>query len=260
MAMISAVTAFAPDLVVNAAAYTAVDKAEGETDLAFLVNRDGARNIAAAARTAGAPLIHISTDYVFDGTKAGAYVETDLPNPISVYGASKLAGELAVMAEMHEHVILRTSWICSPHGSNFVKTILSLAKNRGEIDVVDDQWGSPTFAADLAMAICSIGDTLLSQRERKSLFGIYHATSSGETTWCGLAHAIANRLAMETGRTSEVRAIRTDQYPFQARRPANSRLDCTKLNNVFGIGLPDWRDSLKTCLDQIINQMPESVR
>ena len=175
----STILAFRPDLVINAAAYTAVDKAEDDADQAYRVNRDGARHVAAASRATAAPLIHISTNYVFDGTKSTPYLETDLTNPIGIYGQSKLAGEAAVTAEIPDHVILRTSWVYSADGSNFVKTMLRLASERNEIGVVNDQSGAPTFAADLAAAIATVGEMLLSGPDRSALSGLYHATGRG---------------------------------------------------------------------------------
>jgi dTDP-4-dehydrorhamnose reductase len=252
-AISAAVADFQPELVVNAAAYTAVDKAEDEADQAFLLNRDGAANVAAVAASVHTPLIHISTDYVFDGRKTSPYVETDAPNPIGVYGASKLAGEAAIAGVGKDYVILRTSWVCSPTGSNFVKTMLRLASQRDEIGVIDDQWGAPTFAADLAKAIVSIGEALLTVSDRSKLTGVYHAAGSGETTWYRFAQAIMKGSAAKSGPSCRVRPITTQEYPTRAKRPANSRLDCSKLARVFGISLPAWEASLDNCLHQLIN-------
>jgi dTDP-4-dehydrorhamnose reductase len=248
----AAVSEFRPDLVVNAAAYTAVDKAEDEAERAFRLNRDGAENVAAGAAAARAPLIHLSTDYVYDGAKQSPYVETDAPRPIGVYGASKLAGESAIAAIGGDCVILRTSWVCSPSGNNFVKTMLRLATQRDEIGVVDDQWGAPTFAADLAEAIVSIGEFLVSEADRAAVTGIYHICGSGHTTRCRFARAIMQDSAQRGGPSCRVRAITTQEYPTRAKRPANSRLDCSKLARVFGIRLPPWEASLGCCLDQLI--------
>jgi len=248
----AAIASFRPDLVINAAAYTAVDKAEDAANEAYKINRDGARHVAAAARVIGVPLIHISTDYVFDGTKAAPYLETDATNPLGVYGQSKLAGEVAVAAATNEYVVLRTSWIFSAGGNNFVTTILRLAGERRVLDVVDDQWGAPTFADDLACAIATIGELLLSARRDTALFGIYHATAAGETTWYRLAHAIMRLSAAKGGPSCDVRAVATGQFPTRARRPANSRLDGSKLARTFGVRLPEWQSSLERCLDRII--------
>jgi len=249
----SAISRFEPELVINAAAYTAVDQAEEEVERAFAVNREGARHVAAAAHMAAAPVIHLSTDYVFDGAKTTPYLETDQTAPIGVYGRSKLEGEAAVAVEASEHLILRTSWVCSPDGSNFVKTMLRLAAQGDEIGVVDDQWGAPTFAADLAAAIALIGERLLSTRNRAELSGIYHATGSGMTTWCRFARAIMQESETRGGPACRVRAIQTSEYPTRARRPQNSRLDCSKLDRVFGIRLPPWETSLRACLDQLLS-------
>jgi dTDP-4-dehydrorhamnose reductase len=246
------IKAFGPHLVINAAAYTAVDKAEDDARQAFLLNRDGAANVAAAAASVGAPLVHLSTDYVYDGAKPSPYVETDQPHPLGVYGASKLAGETAIAARGVNAVILRTSWLCSPNGNNFIKTMLRLASQRDEVGVVDDQWGAPTFAADLAHAIISIAESLLSSDDCAGFAGVYHATGSGETTWYRFARAIMQGSADRGGPSCGVRAITTPEYPTRAKRPANSRLDCSKLARTFGIHLPPWQSSLETCLDQLL--------
>ena len=248
----AAVSGFRPDLVVNAAAYTAVDKAEDEAEHAFRLNRDGAENVAARAAAARVPLIHLSTDYVYDGAKPSPYVETDAPLPIGVYGASKLAGEAAIAAIGGNYVILRTSWVCSPNGNNFVKTMLRLATQRDEIRVVDDQWGAPTFAADLAEAIVSIGEFLVSAADRSTATGIYHICGTGQTTRCRFARAIMQGSAERGGPSCRVRAITSQEYLTRAKRPANSRLDCSKLARVFGLRLPPWEASLGRCLDQLI--------
>jgi dTDP-4-dehydrorhamnose reductase len=248
----SAIGAFGPDLVVNAAAYTAVDQAEDDAEAAYKINRDGARHVAAAARAIAAPLIHLSTDYVFDGTKTVPYVETDSTSPLGVYGRSKLEGEQAVAAATADLVILRTSWVYSADGNNFVKTMLRLAGERDAIDVVNDQSGAPTFAADLAAAIAAVGDALLSAKDRAALCGLYHAAASGETTWYRFARAIVELSAARGGPTCTLRPVTTGQFPARARRPANSRLDASKLARTFGIRLPPWQTSLERCLDQLI--------
>ena len=253
-AVASAVATFRPDLVVNSAAYTAVDRAEDEADEAFRVNCDGAANLAAAARAANVPIIHISTEYVFDGTNPNPYREDDAPHPLGVYGRSKLAGEQAVAAEAAHHVILRTSWVVGPDGKNFLTTMLRMAGERDEIDVVDDHWGCPTFASDLAAAVATVGDKLISTRERSRLAGIYHASGAGETTWCRFARAIMAGSAARGGPRCRIRAIATGQYPTRARRPANSRLDCSKLLADFGVRFPDWTVALDACLDRMLTQ------
>lgn len=256
-AVAAAIADFAPDVVVNAAAYTDVDMAENEPEQAFLINRDGAVHVAAAAASVRAPLIHISTDYVFDGSKLSPYVESDQPNPMGVYGASKLAGEAEIASVTGDHVILRTSWLSGPHGSNFVKTILRLASERDEIGVVDDQWGTPTFAADLANAIVSIGEKLLTFPDRSPLWGLYHAAGSAKTTWCRFAREIIARSSVKGGPSCFIRAITSQEYRTNAKRPANSQLDCSRLADVFKIRLPAWQESLTTCLDQLIAEKHE---
>ena len=248
----STILAFRPSLIINTAAYTAVDKAEDDAGEAYKINCDGARHVAATARMAAVPLIHISTDYVFDGHKSTPYTETDPTHPIGVYGQSKLAGEQAVADETADHVILRTSWLFSADGSNFVKTMLRRADEREVMNVVDDQWGAPTYAADLAAAITAIGESLLSVQDRSTLCGVFHATASGETTWYRFARAIMERSAAKGGPSCDLRPIKTTEYPTRAHRPANSRLDGSKLVRTFGVRLPEWQASLEGCLDQLV--------
>jgi dTDP-4-dehydrorhamnose reductase len=254
----AAVIDFNPKLVVNAAAYTAVDKAEDDKEAAFAINRDGAGFVAAAADAAGAPIIHLSSDYVFDGTKRVPYLETDPTNPLNVYGESKLAGEMAVASCTNNHVILRTSWVCSPIGHNFVKTMLRLARDRDEVAVVDDQWGSPTFAADLAAEIILIGDKLMSVDDRSQFCGTYHTSGAGETTWYQFAREIMIQSAAKGGPSCRVRAIASSEYPTRAKRPAYSCLNCSKINRVFDISLPQWETSLSACIDLLVDKTVET--
>jgi dTDP-4-dehydrorhamnose reductase len=258
--LLSAVMAFNPGFVINAAGYTAVDKAEDDKEAAFAVNRDGAGFVAAAAKAAGVPVIHLSTDYVFDGRKQAPYRETDPTNPLNVYGESKLAGEIAVASSTSNYVILRTSWVCSPIGHNFVKTMLRLARDRDEITVVDDQWGCPTFAADLAAVIISIGDKLVSADDSSRLCGIYHAAGAGETTWYRFAREIMAQSAAKGGPACRVRAIASSEYPTRAKRPAYSCLDCSKIKRVFDISPPRWQISLQACLDLLIDKTAQTSR
>lgn len=237
-----------PRLVVNAAAYTAVDKAENERALAFAVNAEGPAHLAALCARAKIPLIHISTDYVFDGRKDGPYLEDDPLAPLGVYGASKAAGEAGVRARLAEHVILRTSWVYSATGSNFVKTMLRLAESRDELSVVDDQHGAPTSARDIADAIGTIAARLM---EGAGAYGTYHLAGGGETTWCGFARAIFAKAAAHGIRAPKISAIATEDYPTAARRPMNSRLDCGKIERTYGIRLPAWEASLDLCLDDL---------
>src|SRR3569833_2819031 len=238
------------DVVVNAAAYTAVDKAESEPEKAYAVNRDGAAYLAQACAKAGIPLIHISTDYVFDGTKQGAYVEDDPINPIYVYGASKAAGEQAVRDRGDRHIILLTSWVYGVHGHNFVKTILRLAKERDEQRVVADQWGSPTAAGDIAEVILRLVSGM-SSGEVKTL-GTYHYFGAEKTTWHEFAEAIFAAAEYHVGRKVPVRPILTQDYPPPAKRPVNSVLSCIMLRVDFGIGPWPWRDALKEVINNIV--------
>jgi dTDP-4-dehydrorhamnose reductase len=246
-----ALKAAAPDIVVNAAAYTAVDQAEREPEIANSINGIGAGAVAAAARALGLPIIHLSTDYVFDGSKTSAYVEEDPVAPASVYGASKLAGEQAVAAAHGDHVILRTAWVYAPYGKNFVRTMLALAETRDEVRVVADQHGCPSYAPDIADAVIGITRNLLRDRSDPCLRGVFHLAGAGETTWAGLADAIFEYLGGKGRRRPILTPITSAEYPTPARRPANSRLNCARLANIYGIKLPHWQDSLATCLDRL---------
>lgn len=253
----AAVAAHAPDLVVNATAHTAVDKAESEADLAFIINRDGPAAMASACAARGLPLIHVSTDYVFDGTKPTPYVEEDPIAPIGVYGASKAAGEAAVRTGTVRHVILRTSWVYSAYGNNFVKTMLRFGRERDEMRVVADQTGGPTAAADLAAAIVTIANRIAAG-EGDALWGTYHLTGGGVTTWHGFAERIFQRLEERTGKRPRLVAIATADYPTPARRPANSRLDCTKARERLGVACPPWEESLDRVLDELFTNPPQA--
>ncbi len=230
----------APSLVVNAAAYTAVDKAESDADAAWRANRDGPAALAGYCAEAGIPLIHISTDYVFDGAKGAPYVETDTTNPTGVYGASKLAGEQAVLASGARAIILRTAWVYAATGKNFVLTMLNAARKTDRLRVVADQRGCPTAAADLAAAILAIAGQDWSDAQT----GVYHAAGSGETTWHGLAQSVFAAAARHGRTPPAVEPIATADWPTPARRPADSRLDCGKLELAFGVRLPAWQDSV----------------
>lgn len=246
-----------PDVVVSAAAYTAVDKAESEPDIAFAVNRDGAEAVARAANDIGVPIIHISTDYVFDGTKTTAYVENDPTGPASVYGRSKLEGEQAVSESTDNHAILRTAWVYSEYGSNFVKTMLRLSESRDEINVVADQFGCPTSANDIAIAIVSIARKLATDPSAH-LRGVFHMSGTGETNWAGFAKQIFAFSAENGGKSVVVNDITTEQYPTPAQRPANSRLDCSKLEEVYGIRLPEWQTSTRAVMAALAQSKKES--
>lgn len=249
-------TVAAPWLVVNAAAYTAVDAAEEDRDAAFRANRDGPAALARLCEAAGIPLIHVSTDYVFDGEKPTPYVETDPTGPQGVYGASKLAGELAVLAVCSRPIVLRTAWVYSPTGKNFVRTMLAVAQRTDRLKVVADQSGCPTSAADLAEAILGIAETLAHEGWQNRYAGLYHTAGGGATTWHGLAMATFEAAACHGQAVPVVEPITTDQWPTKAKRPANSRLDCGKLASVFGLSLPGWQDGLARTVDAIFAAGP----
>jgi dTDP-4-dehydrorhamnose reductase len=246
-ATLAAVAASGAELVVNAAAYTAVDRAEAETALAFRVNRDGAANVAAACAATGAALIHVSTDYVFDGRQRTPYREDDPIAPLGAYGKSKAAGEAAIRGALDRHIILRTAWVYGCTGQNFVKTMLRLGRERDELRVVADQLGSPTSAADVAQAIAQIAARL---GATSGPWETYHYTGAGEVSWHGFAEAIFDLAFPYTGRRPRVTAIATGDYPTAAPRPAYSVLDCSKIAARFGIQPIPWRDSLARMLSQ----------
>jgi dTDP-4-dehydrorhamnose reductase len=250
----SAMAAARPDVVINAAAYTAVDKAESERDAAFAINATGAGNLAAAASGAGVPLIHVSTDYVYGGTKPAPYVETDPTGPIGVYGASKLEGERLVAACCPRHIIVRTSWVVSPYGSNFCKTMLRLAADRDELRVVSDQIGSPTYAVDLAAALIELARKMAGRPVEDQRWGVYHLANAGTTSWAGLAEATLVASLAHGGRVVPIRHITTAEYPTPARRPANSRLDCTRMAQAFGIAMPPWQDAVERCVSELMGK------
>lgn len=242
-----------PDVLVSAAAYTQVDKAESERDLVFAVNERGPRAIAAAARDLGVPLIHLSTDYVFDGARGRPYVESDPTEPNTVYGTSKLAGEKAVLAEHADSAVLRTAWVYSPFGSNFVKTMLRLAGERPEVSVVSDQRGNPTSALDIADGVLAVARNLRAGDDERYR-GLFHMTGAGEATWAEFAEAVFAASAKAGGPSATVRHITTSDYPTAAKRPANSRLNSDKLEQAHGVRLPDWRQSLKGVVTRLLQQ------
>ena len=239
--------AAAPSLVVNAAAWTAVDAAESDPDGARRANADGPALLARLCAAGSVPLIHLSTEYLFECGKCELYTEEDVPSPTGVYGATKLAGEQAVLDSGATAAVLRTSWVYSPTGKNFVKTMLNAALKTDRLRVVGDQRGNPTAAADIAAAVMEVGRQL-----RPETAGVYHLAGTGETTWHGLAVATFE-VAERHGRVRPaVEAITTADWPTPARRPADSRLDCTKLARVFGVRLPFWRDSLQRTVDELL--------
>jgi dTDP-4-dehydrorhamnose reductase len=247
-----------PDVVVSSAAYTAVDKAESDEAAAFAINRDGARAIAAAAAELSLPVIHLSTDYVFDGDKPESYVESDPVGPVSVYGRSKLEGEYAVAAANENHVILRTAWVYSTFGHNFVKTMLRLAETREELSVVSDQLGCPTSANDIAEAIVKIAGRLASDSS-PDLRGVFHLAGNGETSWAGFARYVMSVLEEKTGRRVTVKDIATADYPTAAKRPANSRLCCDKFKGLYGVSMPEWRMSARDAVTKLLEEPKEAV-
>ncbi len=243
-----------PSLVINAAAYTAVDRAEQEIEAATRANRRGPAVLAAACRDRHIPLIHLSTDYIFDGNRAGAYGEDDPAAPTGIYGLSKWQGEEEVRAVLKEHLILRVSWVFGPHGNNFVKTMLRLAAERDELRVVADQHGCPTSATDIAQAVLTIVDRIGSGGDVP--WGAYHFCGAPETTWHAFAETIL-REAVRLGLLAHaipVHPITTDQYPTPARRPLNSVLDCRKIGRAFGVQAPAWREGLIAMLSRIKQQ------
>lgn len=245
------VASIRPDLIVSAAAYTAVDKAEAEPAIAMAANGEAPGVLARAAARVGAPLIHLSTDYVFDGDLDRPWRETDPVAPLGVYGQSKLAGEQAVMSSDATFAVIRTAWVYSPFGSNFVKTMLRLAADRPAIEVVDDQRGCPTSAFDIADAVLAV---IAAWRENSThgANAVYHFAGDGETNWADFARVIFAESMARGGPVAEVTGIPTNAYPTAARRPSNSRLDSEKFALVFGHRAPEWRVSLGTVLDRLL--------
>ncbi len=249
----AAIRAARPDVVVSAAAYTAVDRAESEVETALAINATGAGEVARVSHELLIPVIHISTDYVFDGTKPAPYVESDPVAPLGAYGRTKLAGEQAVIAAHPGAVICRTAWVYSPFGANFVRTMLRLAQTRDDVGVVADQMGNPTSALDIADAIFEIADTLVTHPSEVPR-GIFHMTGSGEGSWADMAEAVFAASAAAGGPSATVRRITTADYPTPAPRPANSRLDCGALARGYGIRLPDWRGSVVAVVARLIKE------
>ncbi|MDF4565565.1 dTDP-4-dehydrorhamnose reductase [Vibrio parahaemolyticus] len=238
------VRAFKPTIIINAAAHTAVDKAEDEVALSFAINRDGPKFLAEAAKEVGAAILHISTDYVFEGNKVGEYVENDVTNPQGVYGASKLAGEIAVAEACDKHVILRTAWVFGEYGNNFVKTMLRLAATRSELSIVGDQFGGPTYAGDIAKALVEIAKKI--SNDESIEYGIYHYSGQPHVSWYEFADTIFDN-AVEQGilrSKPTLSSITTEQYPTPARRPSNSTLSSNKILHAFEINTSDWKAAI----------------
>lgn len=239
---------FKPNIIINAAAHTAVDKAETEIDLSYAINRDGPLYLAQAAEKIGAALLHISTDYVFAGDKEGIYSEIDAVNPQGVYGSSKLAGEKAVIDACSRVIILRTAWVFGEEGSNFVKTMLRLGLQRDELGIVADQFGGPTYAGDIAAALIDIAEAINIQGEGfdSAKYGIYHFSGLPHTSWYGFAQTIFDKAEEQrvVKKVPLLKEIKTSDYPTPAKRPANSKLDTQKITETFGIQASDWQRAL----------------
>ena len=237
--------------IINCGAFTAVDRAETEVVEAWRANALGPAALAQASAAAQIPLIHVSTDYVFDGSKSGFYLETDPVAPLGVYGGSKEAGEQAVRTGNPRHLILRTAWVVSPHGSNFVKTMLRLAQTRPEVRVVDDQRGCPTSAADIAATLLKITGRMIADPQSAPT-GAYHFVNAGEATWCELARAVFDMAAARGAPSPRLEAITTAEFPTPARRPANSRLDTAKLRADYGIQPRPWRAAVEDIVEALL--------
>lgn len=252
--MRKAIKAFEPTAIVNAAAYTAVDAAEENEANAFAINETGAAALAGIAAELDVPFIHISTDYVFNGKKTSPYTENDAVAPTGAYGRSKLAGELSVMLQNPNSLILRTAWVYSPFGKNFLKTMLKLAENRDELGVVADQKGNPTYAPDIADAILHILEGIEDDGWHDGYAGVYHLSGTGDTDWHGFASEIFNQGAKFGHKSPTVNAITTEEFPTPAKRPANSCLDCTKVQQVFSIEMPAWQESTARCVKRLFDE------
>ena len=240
------VRAHTPDLIINAAAHTAMDKAESEPELAFAINATAPGVFAEEAAALGIPLIHYSTDYVFDGTKPAPYTEDDTPHPLGVYGQSKLAGERAIAATGAQHLILGTSWVYSAHGKNFLLTMQRLLQERPELGVVADQIGAPTWAGTIARSTRALIERW--QAGQAGAWGVYHLTAQGETSWFGFTQAIAEPLIAAGKPCATLKPIPASAYPTPAARPQNSRLDCSRLDREWGVTQPDWHAALSECV------------
>lgn len=246
----AAIAGARPDIVISAAAWTAVDAAEDEPDAAFRANAESAGEVARGAALAGAPVIQLSTDYVFDGSKAGAWTEEDPVSPLGVYGVSKLEGERRVAAANPRHVILRTAWVYSPWGKNFLKTMLALAETRDTLTIVDDQYGCPTSALDIADAVLAVAQQVLAKPDFAG-WGIYHLAGTGTATWCDFAREIFRQAAALGLPYAATKPVATSAFPTKAKRPANSRLDCSKFEQAFGYRAPPWQLGVQEVLSEL---------
>ncbi|MEZ9923949.1 dTDP-4-dehydrorhamnose reductase [Vibrio breoganii] len=244
-AVFTLVSEFKPDFIINAAAHTAVDKAEEEVDLSYAVNCDGPKYLAEAANNVGGTVLHISTDYVFPGNKQGVYSEEDKTGPLGVYGKSKLAGELALAGANERHIILRTAWVFGEHGNNFVKTMLRLGKDREALNIVGDQYGGPTYAGDIAQALIAIMNKA-SADDDSSLYGVYHFSGAPHVSWYEFAQEIFQQAeTKQLLKAPTLTSITTDMYPTPAVRPENSKMNCDKIQHNFGIEPSDWQAALE---------------
>ncbi|WP_077965211.1 dTDP-4-dehydrorhamnose reductase [Ensifer adhaerens] len=251
-----AVRAAAPDVIISAAAYTAVDHAEADAARAYAVNAVAPQELARVAKALKIPIIHLSTDYVFDGTKSTPYTEGDTVCPINVYGKSKWEGERTVAAATDNHVILRTAWIYSPFGRNFVRTIIRNAQSRTELPVVMDQTGNPTSALDLATAMIAVAKDLLAS-DAQALRGTFHLAGTGDASWADVAEEILALSQGLGGPSAKVNRILTTDYPTAAARPSNSRLDCSKIARLHGVNLPHWKNSIEATVRRVIRNPTE---
>lgn len=247
-----AVRSARPQVVVSAAAHTGVDLAESEPEIAYLINATGAGLLARAAAAIQVPVVHLSTDYVFDGLMDRPYREDDATGPNGVYGMSKLAGEQAVAAANPNHAILRTAWVYSPFGKNFVRTMLTAAKIRPLLKVVGDQTGNPTSALDIADGVIAVARNLVIRQDQRDLRGVFHMTGAGSATWATFAETIFDLSKAAGGPFAEIKAITTAEYPTPAKRPGNSRLDCDRLQRLHSVRLPDWRASTGDCISRLV--------
>jgi len=251
-AMVHAIRAFAPSIIVNAAAYTAVDKAESEPEAAWAINATAPGVLAEESKRIGSLLIHYSTDYVFDGSKDGLYVESDATNPLNEYGKSKLGGEKAIAAVGGNYLIFRTSWVYGARGSNFLLTMLRLAREKPELRIVNDQTGAPTSSECIAQTTAHILAQVLSREGLQGRGGLYHLTCAGATTWFGFAEEFLRKSFEESGATlPELIPIPTSEFPRPAKRPSNSRLSCARLEEAFGVKMPAWQTSLSLVLETL---------
>ncbi|PTB31815.1 dTDP-4-dehydrorhamnose reductase [Photobacterium phosphoreum] len=246
--VIKIVNAFLPNIIINAAAHTAVDKAENEVELSYAINRDGPKYLAQSAEKVGAAILHISTDYVFAGDKNGLYRESDLVNPKGVYGESKLAGEEAVINTCSRHIILRTAWVFGEDGNNFVKTMLRLAQQRDSLGIVADQFGGPTYAGDIAAVLINIAKIITDSKNifNSDDYGIYHFSGMPHVSWCEFAQVIFDKAVEQKVlvKSPDVKRIKTEEYPTPAKRPANSKLNTQRITTVFNIPASDWQSAL----------------